>query len=50
MRETVALKADIHQSRVPVQGFKHHGLDLLTKEVVSELDLTDPLVMLEWID
>lgn len=50
MRETVALETDVHQSCVPVQGFKHHGLDLFTEEIVSELNLADPLIMLEGID
>ena len=48
--ETIASEADIDKSGVLVQGFKHDCLDLFTKEVVSQFDLTDFLVSLQSID
>lgn len=50
VRETVPLQSNVDQSGVLVQGFKHHSFDLLTEEIVSELDLADALVVLESVD
>ena len=50
VREAVTLQSDFGQCRVLVQGFKHHGFDLLGEEVVAKADLTDMLVALKCIN
>jgi len=46
MAEPVASEVDFNQSHVFVEGFQHHSLDRLTKEVVGQFHLRDSFVLL----
>ena len=49
VREAIALKANIHQSRILVQGFQHDCFNLFAEEVVRQFDGADLLVSLEGV-